>query len=110
MLDLLFGQLTEADLTPGQREWVRATTEQDRAESLQALEGSTAGRLYREQLTRLGVPQPEALEDIDVVEEAIRLVGLKPEDVGTGRDEPTPRESWELLPEDDGFPTACRPG
>ena len=35
-----------------------------------------AGRAYRTQLALLGLPQPETLRGIDIIEEAIRLAGV----------------------------------
>jgi len=40
------------------------------------MENHPAGRVYRAELTRLGLPQPETLRGIDIIEEAIRLVGV----------------------------------
>jgi hypothetical protein len=40
------------------------------------MEGHPAGRVYRAELTRLGLPQPETLRGIDIIEETIRLVGV----------------------------------
>jgi hypothetical protein len=74
---LINGSMTEADLSPDELERWRAMWVAAKADSARASEASPAGKLYREQLARLGLPQPDTLADIDVIGEAIRLVGVR---------------------------------
>jgi hypothetical protein len=43
-------------------------------EHARQLEFQPSGRLYRAELARLGLPQPETLRGVDVIGETIRLV------------------------------------
>jgi hypothetical protein len=52
-------------------------TEASKAAAREAMEMHPAVRCLRKQCARLGLPQPTTFDDVDVVEEAIRLAGMK---------------------------------
>lgn len=58
--------------------------EQYRADALRAHEESSAGKICRRELARLGLPQPADLDGIDLVEEIFRVTALTPEEVAKG--------------------------
>jgi hypothetical protein len=74
--EILSGEVSPEDLPIAEQEQLQRLLDQAEAEHARCMEQSVAGKLYREQLARLGLPQPETLADIDSIEEALRLVGI----------------------------------
>lgn len=63
-------------LTPRDREAFVATWDAGAAAHARFLEASPTGKLYREELARLGLAQPETLAGVDVIEELLKLTGM----------------------------------
>jgi hypothetical protein len=55
---------------------VEAIAEEAEAEHARAMEKHPVGLFYRQELARLGLPQPATLTGIDLIEECIRLAGI----------------------------------
>jgi hypothetical protein len=81
--DILFGVVDPEILDANEREELRRFLEEGEAEHARCMEKHPAGRLYREELDRLGLPQPPTLADIDVIEESIRLASIPALDPST---------------------------
>src|SRR5438309_1911919 len=81
--DIMFGVMDPEDLDRTEQEQLRRLIEEAEAEHARCLENSPAGKFYREELARLGLPQPATLAGIDIIEEAIRLAGIP--SPGSGR-------------------------
>jgi hypothetical protein len=73
---ILSGEVSPEDIPIAVQEQLQRLLDQAEAEHDRFAEQSVAGKLYREQIVRLGLPQPETLADIDIIEEALRLVGI----------------------------------
>lgn len=63
-------------VTPAVRAQLESAAEAREVECARADEGSRIGMLYRAELTRLGLHQPETLRGIDLIEEVIRLTAM----------------------------------
>jgi hypothetical protein len=72
--DLLWGVIEPEDLEPFEQEQIRRFLEGGEAEHARCMEDHPAGKFYRQELTRLGLPQPPTLAGIDdIIEECLRL-------------------------------------
>jgi hypothetical protein len=69
-----------------QEQFRRFIEEGGEAEHARCMENHPAGKCYREELARLGLPQPPTLAGIDIIEECIRLAGIPAPDPGTNGD------------------------
>jgi hypothetical protein len=78
--DILAGGLNWEDLDDAEYEQLLRFCEQAEAEHARCLESQPVGVLYREQLARLGLPQPATLAGVDLIEETIRLAGIRSPD------------------------------
>jgi hypothetical protein len=76
-LDVLAGIVKPADLDNDEREQLWAMQAQVEATHAQAMEYYPAGRLYHQELARLGLPRPQTLRGIDLIKEALRLVAIR---------------------------------
>src|SRR5262249_4689918 len=74
--DFLWGVIRPEDLDADEREQIRRFMEEGEAEHARCMEKHPAGRIYRQELTRLALPQPSTLAGIDVIGEAIRVAGI----------------------------------
>jgi hypothetical protein len=74
--DIMSGVMDTEDLDSAKQQKLCRFFEEGEAEHARCMERHPAGQSYRQQLTRLGLPQPLSLADIDVIEECIRLVGI----------------------------------
>jgi hypothetical protein len=92
--DVLLGTATVEELDEADREILR----QQEAERLERLRHHPAMICLREQWARLGIADPGQYDDLDLIEEAIRLAGiLTPSALPGGvqelpANEPAPRE------------------
>jgi hypothetical protein len=83
--------LSKPNLQPKEAQTLTEFFEAGETEHARCMEQSAAAKCYRQQLTQLGLPQPESLRGIDVVEEIIRLADRpsatrqKAQAEGTGR-------------------------
>jgi hypothetical protein len=73
---ILFGLVDPRDLDADEQEKLRRFIEEAEATHARCIEGNPAGKCYREELARLGLPQPPTLVGIDLIEESIRLAGI----------------------------------
>src|SRR5262249_18900039 len=73
---ILCGAVDLGDLDVAEHEKLRRFIEEAEAAHARCMERNPAAKCYREQLTRLGLPQPPTLVGIDLIEESIRLAGI----------------------------------
>jgi hypothetical protein len=73
IFDLMTRVVDSEDLDPAEQAHLLRFFEEGEAEHARCMEQHPAGRSYRQQLARLGLPQPPTLADIDVIEECVRL-------------------------------------
>jgi hypothetical protein len=75
--NLVWGLIDPEDLEPFEQEQIRRFLEGGEAEHARCMEKHPAGRIYRQELTRLGLPQPPTLAGIDdIIEESLRLARI----------------------------------
>ena len=74
--DIVGGLAAPEILNADEQEQLRRFMEEGEAEHARRMEEHPAGKLYREGLARLGLPQPATLAGIDIIEECIRLAGI----------------------------------
>jgi hypothetical protein len=73
--DIMTGVMDPEDLEPAEKAHLLRFFEGE-AEHARCMENHPAGQSYRQQLARLGLPQPPSLADINVIEECVRLAGI----------------------------------
>jgi hypothetical protein len=73
LLRVMRASVGNGELDSADAQEFRTLLENTQAERARAVEASPAGKIFRRELDRLGLPQPKTLKDLDVWAECLRL-------------------------------------